>query len=43
MTTTFWKAHGTGNDFVIVDRPDPLTPGQVRWLCHRRFGIGGDG
>ena len=43
MTTTFWKAHGTGNDFVIVDRPEPLTPGQVRWLCHRRFGIGGDG
>ncbi|MDO4411835.1 diaminopimelate epimerase [Cutibacterium sp.] len=43
MTTTFWKGHGTGNDFVIVDRPAPLTSEQVRWLCHRRFGIGADG
>ena len=43
MTTTFWKGHGTGNDFVIVDRHDPLTPKQVRWLCHRRFGLGADG
>lgn len=43
MTTKFWKGHGTGNDFVIVDRHDPLTPEQVRWLCHRRFGIGADG
>ena len=41
--TTFWKAHGTGNDFVIVDQQDPLTSAQVRWLCHRRFGIGADG
>jgi diaminopimelate epimerase len=41
--TTFWKGHGTGNDFVIVDQQDPLTSAQVRWLCHRRFGIGADG
>lgn len=43
METRFWKGHGTGNDFVIVERPAPLTPGEVRWLCDRRFGIGGDG
>jgi diaminopimelate epimerase len=42
----FAKGHGTLNDFVIVpDRQaqfDP-TPQQVRWLCHRRAGVGGDG
>lgn len=42
----FRKAHGTGNDFVVL--PDPagslaLTEGLVRALCDRRFGIGGDG
>lgn len=42
----FTKGHGTGNDFVVV--PDPegaleLTGDHVRALCHRRFGIGGDG
>ena len=42
----FRKGHGTGNDFVILDDPDAqldLTPGRVRALCDRRFGIGGDG
>jgi diaminopimelate epimerase len=40
------KGHGTGNDFVIVPDVDAaieLTPEQVRALCHRRFGLGGDG
>ena len=42
----FQKAHGTGNDFIVL--PDPegevsLTEGLVRRLCHRRFGIGADG
>jgi diaminopimelate epimerase len=45
-TLEFSKGHGTGNDFVII--PDPegavtLTPKLVAALCHRRFGIGGDG
>lgn len=42
----FVKAHGTGNDFVLlpdVDDAVVLTPGLVRALCHRRFGVGGDG
>jgi diaminopimelate epimerase len=42
----FAKYHGLGNDFIML--PDPgndlaLTPGLVRRLCDRRFGIGGDG
>lgn len=47
MTTTrFSKFHGIGNDFVMLADPDDdieLTPGLVRALCDRRFGIGGDG
>ncbi len=42
----FSKYHGIGNDFVMVaDVADrlKLTPEQVRALCDRRFGIGGDG
>ncbi len=42
----FVKGHGTGNDFVIIPDPEAsldLTAEQVRTLCHRRFGIGGDG
>ena len=42
----FVKGHGTGNDFVLIPDLDAtlnLTPEQVRALCDRRFGIGGDG
>lgn len=42
----FTKGEGTGNDFVIIADPDgelDLTPAQVRGICDRRFGIGGDG
>ncbi len=42
----FYKAHGTGNDFVVI--PDPagrlsLDAAAVTALCDRRFGIGADG
>lgn len=40
------KGHGTENDFVIlVDRHDLLSPSDddVRLLCDRRRGVGGDG
>ena len=43
----FWKMHGAGNDFIMVDGSD-LTADQLsapliaRW-CHRRTGIGADG
>jgi diaminopimelate epimerase len=42
----FVKAHGTGNDFVVVeDLSDQLEIGaeQVRAICDRHFGIGADG
>lgn len=42
----FTKAHGTGNDFVVLlDRDDQLDLSEalVRALCDRRFGIGADG
>ena len=42
----FTKAHGTGNDFVVLadleDRLD-VPAGLVRALCDRRHGVGGDG
>ncbi len=41
-----FKGHGTGNDFVIYPDYDgcaDLTPEQVRALCDRHRGIGGDG
>jgi diaminopimelate epimerase len=42
----FAKAHGTGNDFVVLPDPDgeiDLTPELVIALCDRRRGIGADG
>lgn len=42
----FAKAHGTGNDFVVLPDPDgalDLTPHLVAALCDRHRGIGGDG
>lgn len=42
----FAKYQGIGNDFVMIADPADeirLDPEQVRALCDRRFGIGGDG
>lgn len=42
----FVKAHGTGNDFVVVEDLNDhyqLTAELVRAICHRHFGIGADG
>lgn len=41
-----YKAHATGNDFVVYldeDGTHELTADEVRFLCDRHFGIGGDG
>ena len=40
------KAHGTGNDFVVLLDPDdtyPADPAVVAGLCDRRRGLGADG
>lgn len=42
----FWKYHGLGNDFVILDNRDQhidITGTWVEQVCHRRFGVGADG
>ena len=47
MYIPFTKAHGTGNDFIILyseDLPfEILKPELIQKLCHRRQGIGADG
>ena len=45
----FSKMHGIGNDFPIIDEsegeviPEKDKPEACRILCHRNFGVGGDG
>lgn len=47
MTLHFYKFHGTGNDFILIDNRDSkianINPEQIKYLCHRNFGIGADG
>lgn len=44
----FWKMHGSGNDFIVIDNrcrifPDKDRPQIVSRLCRRGTGIGADG
>ncbi len=47
MNVVFYKFHGTGNDFIMVDNRDSIFPKNdtnlINKLCDRRFGIGSDG
>ncbi len=47
MVLTFYKYHGAGNDFIIIDNRDMHFPADnisyIERLCDRRFGIGADG
>ena len=49
MSTTaefFFKYHGLGNDFIVLDRRQSGVDVDVetsRWFCDRRMGIGADG
>lgn len=42
----FSKYHALGNDYLVLDPEDwrsPLTPLQIKAICHRNFGVGSDG
>ncbi len=44
----FWKMHGLGNDYVVIDNRDAKisekdAPDLAKRLCERRFGVGADG
>ena len=43
MSLHFWKYHGLGNDFVVVEGAAPMSPGRAVAICDRRRGIGADG
>lgn len=47
MKHTFYKYHGTGNDFVIIDNRQNIFNKKdskfISFLCDRRIGIGADG
>jgi len=46
MKIDFFKFHGNGNDFVLIDnltKSVMLTAGQIAGICHRQFGVGADG
>ena len=45
MKFTFWKMHGTGNDFVLTESSDPDAgwPELAQRICDRHFGVGADG
>jgi len=47
MILQFYKYHGTGNDFILIDNRNSqikvLGAVQIKYLCNRNFGIGADG
>ncbi len=45
MKIDFYKYHGTGNDFIMIDGRTgiELSTEQIQFLCDRHFGIGSDG
>jgi diaminopimelate epimerase len=43
VTQRFWKYHGLGNDFVVVEGDTLMPPDRAVRLCDRRRGIGADG
>ena len=38
-----WKAHGLGNDYLVLETGEALDPVRVRALCDRNRGVGADG
>ncbi len=46
MKNGFFKGHGLGNDYIAVDPAEldfKLTPGNIRKICDRNWGVGSDG
>jgi len=46
MKNGFFKGHGLGNDYIVMDPEEltfKLTPGNIRKICDRNWGIGSDG
>jgi diaminopimelate epimerase len=47
MNTHFWKMHGAGNDFVLIDDREQAFPDQdhglIRRLAQPKYGIGSEG
>jgi diaminopimelate epimerase len=42
----FAKYHALGNDYLVIvptTMPAPLTPTQIKAICHRHYGFGSDG
>jgi len=42
----FAKGHGLGNDYIVINAADlmtPLTPTQITRICDRNWGVGSDG
>lgn len=39
----FWRAHGLGNDYLVLESGERLAPALVRALCDRHTGLGSDG
>ncbi|NOY50528.1 MAG: diaminopimelate epimerase [Chlorobi bacterium] len=46
MGLNFYKYHGNGNDFVMIDNAEnrlSMSADRIAAICHRRFGVGADG
>ena len=46
MRNAFFKGHGLGNDYIAMDPAEldfKLTPGNIRKICDRNWGVGSDG
>ena len=39
----FYKYHGLGNDYLVLESAEALTPELVRTICDRHRGVGSDG